>query len=271
MLSVFRYITFGIAILLTQELGAAEITDKYSDNKINIDGEIVKGDYNKMISYIKELGYIPDRMTINSPGGDVLEAIKIGQFARRALMHIASEDCNSSCFLILAGGVDRRAHRLVGIHRPVYGKEYFSGLSYEDAQKEYEKLNDIVRKYLIEMDVSIDIVEKMMSTPNENVFMLEVWNPTFRGIRSPAYHEWASAKCGTLTEHEGRDYEEMTRAELYGILGDKEDDIHKRYAKKLASMSKGYREYLKNTQEKIENCERESAKIERKKIYSRLN
>jgi len=70
------------------------------NHRIIIRGQIVRGDYEKLINVVKKHGSIPDNIFLNSRGGDVIEAMKIGRFATRALLTtgvIGGDECQSGC------------------------------------------------------------------------------------------------------------------------------------------------------------------------------
>lgn len=48
-----------------------------------IEGEVTKGDYSQMIEVVLENGSIPSAVGISSPGGDAVEAMKVGHFIRK--------------------------------------------------------------------------------------------------------------------------------------------------------------------------------------------
>jgi hypothetical protein len=49
-----------------------------------LNGQISKGDYEKVATFFK--AYHPDQFVLNSPGGDVEEALKIGRLFRKYLI-----------------------------------------------------------------------------------------------------------------------------------------------------------------------------------------
>jgi len=118
---------------------------------------------------------------LDSNGGDGLEAMKIGRLIRK--LHLSTSApltwgddtlvcpnyiekkknapdacvCYSSCFLIWAGGVSRHGNS-ISVHRPYFSKEYFKGLSAEEAKKKYRDLSNGVKNYLIDMDIPIQVI-----------------------------------------------------------------------------------------------------------------
>ena len=101
-----------------------------SSYAVSIDGEIVKGDYERFVKFLNEqIGEIgslaehpgwPSSLWINSAGGNVIEAIKLGRLVRELMIgvHVGTnspdDQCNSACFLIWAGGVERHSTFPIG-------------------------------------------------------------------------------------------------------------------------------------------------------------
>ena len=70
-------------------------------SQLHIQGEIVKGDYQKILSLIKKHRDIPYQISLDSKGGNVMEALKISTFTRKYLLRAETKKCNSACVFIL--------------------------------------------------------------------------------------------------------------------------------------------------------------------------
>src|SRR4030042_1288022 len=95
----------SIVLLILILVSGAKAADIFIEKKepcsITIQGNIERGDYEKIIKAVKKHGSIPGYIRINSPGGDVIEAIKIGRFARKGLLSFwVAKQCNSACVFI---------------------------------------------------------------------------------------------------------------------------------------------------------------------------
>jgi hypothetical protein len=248
-LAIILILAFLIAVIPAT---AAEIN--ISRDSISIEGKLERGDYQKMITAIKKHGSIPSHISLSSPGGDVLEAIKIGRFARKALLEFwASGKCNSACVFIYFGTVRGFVDPwgVFGIHRPYFDSLYFSGLSSSEAEQKYKEMENQVREYLREMDVPQFFIDRMFSVPSNSVQL--VTHPEMVDIvgrRPPAYEEWIIAKCGSLSNEELQDLR---------IL-----------AATRQGYSKGYINYLENKRDAVNECEKQTQIEVRKKIYRSL-
>lgn len=246
-------------------VNAADVSIDTSDvpqitlnHRIVIRGEIARGDYEKLINVVKRHGSIPPNISLDSRGGDVIEAMKIGRFARRALLitgvigGFGNECqggcvCYSACMLIHLACADRGPnswkYTSYGIHRPYFDKSYFSGLSAKEAELKYGELENLVKKYLEEMNVDRSVVEMMFSIPSDRLQVLEVPQLIQISGRSPACEEWLLAKCGQITIEEFNDYRNILAAE----------NAHTKH-----SYSPGYVKYLKDKRSNVLSCETKS-------------
>lgn len=137
-------------------------------------GPIEKGDVKKFRKYIfdgRKRNSI-SRIELNSPGGNLEEAMRIGRFIRSQepiTVTVSPENmCASSCLMLLAGAKSRLIFKnaRIYIHRP-----------YLDAQtNDYDKLIKDVRgelvDYLREMNVPDSLAERMMAIPPDEMKLL---------------------------------------------------------------------------------------------------
>ncbi len=240
------------------------------NHRIVIRGEIARGDYEKLINVVKKHGSIPPNISLDSGGGDVIEAMKIGRFARRALLTTGVIGgfgnecqggcvCYSACMLIHLACADRAPsswkYTSYGIHRPYFDKSYFSGLSAKEAELKYKDLENLVRKYLEEMNVPQSLIETMFSIPSDRMQVLEIPQLIQISGRSPACQEWLLAKCGQMTIEEFNDYRNALATE----------NAHTKH-----SYSPGYVKYLKDKRSNIFNCEDKSRDGVRQEVFRSL-
>jgi hypothetical protein len=145
---------FTIAPLSAQ---AADISCHINDcTVIDITGEISRGDYDKLNGFFGgQGGQSIQTIGIDSPGGSIDEAMKIGRLLRNRERWVAvpeNGECASACVLILAGGVRRYPLGRVGIHRP-YFEELDPSVTSAGADQAYKAMFQEIRNYLSEMNV----------------------------------------------------------------------------------------------------------------------
>jgi hypothetical protein len=158
-----------------------------------LNGQISKGDYEKVATFFK--AYHPDHFELNSPGGDVDEALKIGRLFRKYLISTSdgyAGTCASACAFIWFGGVFRGG--TVGLHRPRSIDPMFRGLSPPDASIAYRRVLERIAAYLDEMEVPKSIIELMVATGSADINWVDA--STYGLSRPPSIAEWEDASCG---------------------------------------------------------------------------
>ena len=180
-------------------------------------GEISKGDYEKVATLLRANEPFLGTFSLNSPGGDVDEALRIGRLFRKYLIStwapLTSNDdagpllfplnsgnplcsgqhctCASACALIFLGGVDRLG--TVGLHRPQIIDPAFRGLSPTDASTVYRQMLGRIAAYLDEMEVPKPIIKSMIATDSGDIHWVDANDGL---VRPPSIAEWEDASCG---------------------------------------------------------------------------
>lgn len=131
---------------------------------------------------------------LNSSGGDVTSAMRIGQVLRRikALASVKNEaTCLSACTFVLAGAgyraVEERAR--IGIHRPYQVDSEDS--SPETERSKYTTLQKQVESYLEEMNIAKSLYQDMVRISPQNIRFLS-WTELERyglGHNDPFFEE----------------------------------------------------------------------------------
>jgi len=112
-------------------------------------------------------------VVLNSPGGSVTDALAMGRLIREkrfATEVEAGKYCVSSCPLMFAGGVDRRAgeNATIGVHQMTAMHSEANGLS-RDAQD----ISARCQRYLGDMGVSLQVWVHAMETPYDKLFVFK--------------------------------------------------------------------------------------------------
>lgn len=141
------------------------------------------------------------RVLLNSNGGEVLAAMKLGQLLRRNAVEVwvlGGSNCSSACVLVLAGGVSRVVGQgaRIGIHRPYFTPEEFALLSHAESQESYRRMAQIVRSYLSEMGVDDSLFTEMMRVESRKLRFID--EDFAEAVRlhggDPAHQEWQRAR-----------------------------------------------------------------------------
>jgi hypothetical protein len=181
-------------------------------------GPIEKGDYQKVAAFIP--AHQPAVVYLDSPGGDVDEALKIGRLFRAQLIEtdiwFRNDNraiCASACALIWFGGIERNS--VVGLHRPRFTDPMFASLPPAKAAEVYRQVLERINIYLREMEVPASIIEQMTNTSSSAV----TWIDADKDVslqRPPSIAEWEDAACGP--EVDVRDPAHMKRAHCISLL-----------------------------------------------------
>ncbi len=141
---------------------------------LRLTGTIAPGDEARMAERLEAEEGI-ERITLNSPGGSVRDALAIGRSIRAAELntHIEAGDvCFSACPYLLAAGVARSAGEgaQVGVHQHYFGENTVlpAFLAVEDIQRGQGD----VMEYLGDMDVDVRLMRPALATAPDDIYVL---------------------------------------------------------------------------------------------------
>ena len=174
-----------------------------SSEAVYISGPIEAGDLEKLRALIRPdvWRFKKSTVVLASNGGDVVEAMKIGDVIRSSYVSVFVNKnvgvCASACFLLYVSAVERGAtYPALGVHRPYFGHEHFAGLSLVDAERKQIKLFDAFREFLTKREVPQDIQEGMFSLASNEIKWL-TWKDIDRiGPRANWYDQLMVSRCG---------------------------------------------------------------------------
>src|SRR6202047_1471239 len=114
-------------------------------------------------------------VVLNSPGGSVAEALEMGRLIREkrfATEVEAGKYCVSSCPLVFAGGVDRRADdkATIGVHQ-VTAVRSAAHRPPRDEMSVAQNISARCQRYLGDMGVSLQVWVHAMETPHDRLFV----------------------------------------------------------------------------------------------------
>lgn len=204
----------------TATANAADVNFGPGDKKslVVIEGTIQDGDCDKLLILVRKSS--PKAVYLASPGGNVLEAMRIGRLVRALkLVTIApvkrvgelreqqaadfgvknpNENlmCASACFFVFVAGVLRNqdytfGSPLLGIHRPYLSESDLKGLSVDRTMETATRTRAIVESYLREMSVRPIYADQMFSIQKDQVYWItgSQFRSDFAGLL-PELKEW---------------------------------------------------------------------------------
>ena len=186
-------------------LEAANIRLDTDRHILVLEGPIVKGDYERVLNSIRanDGNWLQYVWSLNSPGGDVDEAMRIGRLFKELYIQtqvLDSNDeakCASACFLIYIGGVIRDAFaNELGVHRPTFSAAEFAAMSPALAEERYKEMVDLVRRYLKEFEVPENVVAKIFMRDSRDIYWLNQQEVDQLGRKPVWLEQYILASCG---------------------------------------------------------------------------
>jgi len=111
----------------------------------------------------------------DSPGGNLFEAMKIGELIRehQITTQVAIDSkCYSACVIAILGGVGRISVGQIGIHS-FYSEEFLGSGRFGEASDWYNQISEQVEGYLRRMRVPVRILDLMKATPHTSIHILD--------------------------------------------------------------------------------------------------
>jgi hypothetical protein len=187
MCSVLKAIIFGLCVWLFAASGASAGVSILADGadgksaRIGIRSAITKGD---LVAFQTALDTVARTaktsiagvpfvtVELNSPGGDVVEALSIGRAIHQHsafTMVRPGQECVSACVFILAAGAVRTplGSANIGVHKPLLVSWHH--MDYSEARAKYDGLMQYVRQYFLDLGVSEDTYDIMMGTRSSDM------------------------------------------------------------------------------------------------------
>lgn len=139
-------------------------------------GTIEPGTAEAFTAEIAKRGDYVKTIVLHSPGGSVVDALAMGRLIR--LRRFATEVesgsyCASSCPLVFAGGIERRAGEkaAIGVHQVFAmpkGTSATGGLA--DGMDNAQRISAECQRYLRDMGIDLEVWVHAMETPKEQLY-----------------------------------------------------------------------------------------------------
>lgn len=181
----------------------------------HFEGPIRKGDLDKITASVeqqnaafkeraaKDARYIPKArlglLTLSSQGGDLYEAMRIGQWLRENQVQVIvgeANPCYSACVFMLAGGVVRIGSN-IGLHAFYSDSSQHSNFDYKVESSRYDVVEKDVRAYLTRMRVPTALLDYALQTPSTSLRILSAEEAEPLGLLvgfEPVFHQLLIAK-----------------------------------------------------------------------------
>jgi hypothetical protein len=140
-------------------------------------GTITPGISQKFAAEAERHGEYIKTVVLNSLGGSVADAMAIGRLIREkqfATEVEAGKYCVSSCPLVFAGGIDRRAGEkaVIGVHQVAAMRSAANGPP-RDEMSDAQNISARCQRYLGDMGINLQVWVHAMETPHDKLFVFK--------------------------------------------------------------------------------------------------
>jgi hypothetical protein len=148
-----------------------------SGGKLMAIGTITPGISEAFAAEVSRHGDYIKTVVLNSPGGSVADALTMGRLIRERKFATEVEVgkyCASSCPLLFAGGVERRAgdKAAIGVHQVAAINSVTNGPP-RDEMSVAQSISARCQRYLGDMGVSLQVWVHAMETPHDKLFVFK--------------------------------------------------------------------------------------------------
>jgi hypothetical protein len=147
--------------------------DLAADGRLMATGVIFPGTADAFAAEIAKRGSYVKTVVLQSPGGSVQDALAMGRLIRQKNFRTeveAGHYCASSCPLVFAGGLERRAgvKALIGVHQVSSGTR--ESLPLHDGMEDAQRISAACQKYLRDMGIDLGVWVHAMETPKDELY-----------------------------------------------------------------------------------------------------
>jgi hypothetical protein len=158
-----------------ERLKSAMSFDLRADGRLIATGTIRPGTAKVFAAEIEKRGGYVKTVVLHSPGGSVSDAIEMGRLIRQQQFATEVESgryCASSCPLVFAGGVERRAgeRAAIGVHQVVALVANRTALSTVEGMDSVQRMSAECQTYLLDMAIDPRVWVHAMETPPDQLF-----------------------------------------------------------------------------------------------------
>jgi hypothetical protein len=144
--------------------------------KLMATGTITPGISEAFAAEVGKRGDYIKTVVLNSPGGSVTDALAMGRLIRErkfATEVEAGKYCASSCPLVFAGGIERRAgdKAAIGVHQVAAISS--ASAAPRDEMDMAQRISARCQRYLGDMGISLQVWVHAMETPHDKLFIFK--------------------------------------------------------------------------------------------------
>lgn len=158
------------------QLAAAMTFELTGDGRLMAVGTIQSGTAKIFAAEIEKRGGYVKTVVLHSPGGSVTDALAMGRLIRQQTFATEVEDgryCASSCPLVFAGGIERRAgaKATIGVHQ--VSAVARNGEAPGNGMESVQRVSAECQRYLHDMGIDYLVWVHAMETPPAELFVFK--------------------------------------------------------------------------------------------------
>jgi hypothetical protein len=181
------------------KLAAAMTFDLAADGRLLATGTIQPGTAKAFAAEIDKRGSYVKTVVLHSPGGSVTDALEMGRLIRKSGFATEVEDghyCASSCPLVFAGGVERRAGEksAIGVHQVTAAGA--DGATPANGMESVQRISAECQRYLRDMGIDQLVWVHAMETPKDALFYFKPAELLSLKLATPRAASPATASAG---------------------------------------------------------------------------
>lgn len=159
-------------------LGRAMTFDLRENGRLFATGVIDPGTAEAFIAEVAKRGSYIKTVVLDSPGGSVADALRMGRLIRQKGFATEVESrrtCASSCPLVLAGGAERRAGEkaAIGVHQVSAPAQSGGARAAGGGMQSAQRVSAEIQRYLRDMGIDLEVWVHAMETPKESLYFFK--------------------------------------------------------------------------------------------------
>lgn len=161
----------------SSRLGSRMSFDLLENGRLEAKGTIEPGTAEALAAEVAKRGSYIKTVVLDSPGGSVSDALKMGRLIRQKGFATEVENgrtCASSCPLVFAGGTERRAglKAAIGVHQVSAWTEKGAPVRL-GGMESAQRVSAECQRYLREMGIDLEVWVHAMETPKEKLYFFK--------------------------------------------------------------------------------------------------
>jgi hypothetical protein len=164
----------GAPVKSDAKLKGAMTFDLVGDGRLMAVGTIAPGTADVFAAEVTKRGSYIKTIVLESPGGSVSDALEMGRLIRAKKLATEIDSgryCASSCPLVFAGGVERRAGEkaAIGVHQ-AFALARSGGATAANGMEDAQRVSAECQRYLRDMGVDLQVWVHAMETPKDQLY-----------------------------------------------------------------------------------------------------